>query len=44
MSENGYGFKMPGLKTGVKNDIFFGEPGVTPPPIYADSYSRVFAV
>ena len=39
MSENGYGFKKPGLKTGVKNDIFwsergsgFGEPGGTPPP------------
>ena len=38
-SENGYGFQGPGLKTGVKNDIFwseigsgFEEPGLTPPP------------
>ena len=33
-SENGYGFERLGLKTGVKNDIFwseFGEPGGTPP-------------
>ena len=37
-SENGYGFKKPSLKTGVKNDIFwsergsgFGEPGGAPP-------------
>ena len=38
-SENGYGFYMPGLKTGVENGIFwseigsgFGEPDGTPIP------------
>ena len=38
-SENWYGFKRPGLKTGVENYIFlseigsgFGEAGDTPPP------------
>ena len=50
-SYNGYGFWMPGLKTGVENDIFwseirsrFGEPGSTSPPRIPRSNPRVTRV
>ena len=50
-SENGYGFYMPGLKTGVENGIFwfelgqdFGEPGGTSLPEIPRTGPRVVVV